>query len=199
MPTTLLLESFSVKHTAGGPGPRSGLVGSQAAYAAVGPLLVVEADPVGDGDARFGESVELFAVEALVTKTGIMDSTSRSARASWGLRRPCGCRGWPGHRERCGDKLRAVAGADTLRRRSEQDSRRSSSSACGLGVFSSAISRTRSSSSRSRTHLLEPCCQFSWHILTCTTHFNFQFIQRLLLHILKIISDPKQHPRRASR
>ena len=56
---------------AGGPGPRSGLVGSQVAYAAVGPLLVVEADPVGDDDASFRQRVELLAVEALVTEAGV--------------------------------------------------------------------------------------------------------------------------------
>ena len=68
---------------AGGPGPRSGLVGSQVAYAAVGPLLVVEADPVGDDDASFGERIELLAVEALVTEAGVkgFDETAQPGRA----------------------------------------------------------------------------------------------------------------------
>ena len=56
---------------AGGPGPRSGLVGSQVAYSAVGTLLVVEADPVGDDDGSFGERVELLAVEALIAEAGV--------------------------------------------------------------------------------------------------------------------------------
>jgi hypothetical protein len=66
-----------------GPGPRSGLVGSQVAYVAVGSFHVVETDPVGDGDVRSGESVELFAVEALVTEAGVkgFDETAQPGRA----------------------------------------------------------------------------------------------------------------------
>jgi len=37
----------------------------------MGSLLVVEADPVGDDDAGFGERVELLAVETLVTEAGV--------------------------------------------------------------------------------------------------------------------------------
>ena len=55
---------------AGGPRPRSGLVGREVAHAAVGTLLIVYADPVGDDDAGLGERVELLAVEALVNLGG---------------------------------------------------------------------------------------------------------------------------------
>lgn len=65
-----------------GPGPRSGLVGSQVAYVAVGSFHVVETDPVGDGDVRSGESVELFAVEALVTEAGVKGFDETADRKS---------------------------------------------------------------------------------------------------------------------
>jgi len=51
--------------------PGCGLVGSQVAHAAVRPLLVVEADPVGDDDACLREGVELLPVEALVAEARV--------------------------------------------------------------------------------------------------------------------------------
>ena len=102
---------------AGGPGPRSGLVGSQVAYAAVGPLLVVEADPVGDDDASFGERVELLAVEALVTEAGVkgFDVTVLPGRARVDVERADAAVG-KAVPDGTGDKLWAVVGADMFRR-----------------------------------------------------------------------------------
>ena len=102
---------------AGGPGPRSGLVGSQVAYSAVGPLLVVEADPVGDDDASFGERIELLAVEALVTEAGVkgFDVTVLPGRAGVDVERADAAVG-QAVPDGTGDKLGAVVGADMLRR-----------------------------------------------------------------------------------
>ena len=72
MPATLLLESFSVKHTGRRPWAASGLVGREVAHPAVGTLLVVDGDPVGDDDAGLGERVELLAVEALIPEAGVV-------------------------------------------------------------------------------------------------------------------------------
>ena len=102
---------------AGGPGPRSGLVGSQIAYSAVGPLLVVEADPVGDDDAGLGERVELLAVEALVPEAGVkgFDVTVLPRRARVDVERADAAvsQAVP---DGTGDKLWAVVGADMFRR-----------------------------------------------------------------------------------
>ena len=102
---------------AGGPGPRSGLVGSQVAYAAVGPLLVVEADPVGDDDPSFGERIELLAVEALVTEAGVkgFDVAVLPGRAGVDVKRADASVG-QAVPDSTGDKLGAVVGADMLRR-----------------------------------------------------------------------------------
>lgn len=56
---------------AGGPGPRSGLVGREVAHAAVGTLHVVDGDPVRDDDTGLGEGIELVAVQALVAEEGV--------------------------------------------------------------------------------------------------------------------------------
>ena len=57
---------------AGGHGPRSGLVGSEVAHPAVGTLLVVDGDPVGDDDAGLGERVELPAAQRRVGMIGLV-------------------------------------------------------------------------------------------------------------------------------
>ena len=100
-----------------GPGPRSGFVGSQVAYSAVGPLLVVEADPVGDDDASFGERIELLAVEALVTEAGVkgFDVPVLPGRARVDVERADAAVG-QAVPDGTGDKLGAVVGADMLRR-----------------------------------------------------------------------------------
>jgi len=102
---------------AGGPGPRSGLVGSQVAYSAVGPLLVVEADPVGDDDASFGERIELLSVEALITEAGVkgFDVTVPPGRTGVDVERADAAVG-QAVPDGTGDKLGAVVGADMLRR-----------------------------------------------------------------------------------
>ena len=102
---------------AGGPGPRSGLVGGQVAHASMGSLLVVEADPVGDDDAGFGERVELLAVETLVTEAGVkgLDVTVLPRRAGVDVERPDAAvdQAFSDGKD---DKLGAVVGADMLRR-----------------------------------------------------------------------------------
>ena len=67
----------------GGPGPRSGLVGSQAAHPSMGSFLFVEVDPVGDDDARLGQRVELVAVEAFAAEAGaeVLDEAVLLGRA----------------------------------------------------------------------------------------------------------------------
>ena len=101
---------------AGGPRPRSGLVGSQVAYAAVGPLLVVEADPVGDDDASFGERIELLAVEAFVTEAGVkgFDLAVLPRRAGVDVEGADTAVGQT-VADSAGDKLGPVVGADVLK------------------------------------------------------------------------------------
>ncbi len=100
---------------AGGPGPRSGLVGRQIAYSAVGPLLVVEADPVGDDDAGLGERVELLAVEAFVPEAGVkgFDVTVLPRRARVDVERADAAVS-QAVADGAGDKLWAIVGADVL-------------------------------------------------------------------------------------
>ena len=56
---------------AGCPEPLSGLVGRELAHIAVGTLLFVDGDPVGDDDVGLGERVKLLAVEVLVPESGV--------------------------------------------------------------------------------------------------------------------------------
>ena len=102
---------------AGGPRPRSGLVGREVAHAAVGTLLIVDADPVGDDDAGLGERVELLAVEAFVTEAGVkgFDVTVLPGRAGVDVERTDAAVG-QAVPDSSGDKLGAVVGADMLRR-----------------------------------------------------------------------------------
>jgi len=83
----------------------------------MGSLLVVEADPVGDDDAGFGERVELLAVETLVTEAGVkgLDVTVLPRRA-WGDIERANAAVGQAIPDGTGDKLGAVVGADMLRR-----------------------------------------------------------------------------------
>ena len=100
---------------AGGPGPRSGLVGSQVAHAAVRTLLVVDTDPVGDDDAGLGEREELLAVEALVPEAGVkgFDVTVLPRRARVDVERADAAIG-QAVADSAGDKLGPVVGADVF-------------------------------------------------------------------------------------
>ena len=100
---------------AGGPGPRSGLVGSEVAHPAVGTLLVVDGDPVGDDDAGLGERVELLAVEALIPEAGVvaLDDPVLPGRAGVD---GDGLDAVGSHEllDGLGDELRAIVGPDVL-------------------------------------------------------------------------------------
>ena len=100
---------------AGGPGPRSGLVGREVAHAAVGTLLVVDGDPVGDDDAGLGERVELLAVEALVPEAGVkgFNVTVLPGRARVDVERTDAAVS-QAVADGAGDKLGPVVGADVL-------------------------------------------------------------------------------------
>ena len=100
---------------AGGPRPRSGLVGRKVAHAAVGTLLVVDGDPVGDDDAGLGERVELLAVEALVPEAGVkgLDVAVLPGRARVDVEGADAAVG-QAVADGAGDKLGAVVGADVL-------------------------------------------------------------------------------------
>ena len=115
MPATLLLESFSVKHTGRRPWAASGLVGREVAHPAVGTLLVVDGDPVGDDDAGLGERVELLAVEALIPEAGVvaLDDPVLPGRAGVD---GDGLDAVGSHEllDGLGDELRAIVGPDVL-------------------------------------------------------------------------------------
>lgn len=100
---------------AGGPGPRSGLVGSQVAYAAVRTLLVVDTNPVGDDDAGLGERIELLAVEALIPEAGVkgLDVTVLPGRARVDVERTDAAVS-QAVADSAGDKLGPVVGADVF-------------------------------------------------------------------------------------
>ena len=115
MPATLLLESFSVKHTGRRPWAASGLVGREVAHPAVGTLLVVDGDPVGDDDAGLGERVELLAVEALIPEAGVvaLDDPVLPGRAGVDGERADATVG-QAVADDSSDKLGPVVGADVL-------------------------------------------------------------------------------------
>jgi len=115
VPATLLLESFSVKHTGRRPWAASGLVGREVAHPAVGTLLVVDGDPVGDDDAGLGERVELLAVEALIPEAGVvaLDDPVLPGRAGVDGERADATVG-QAVADDSSDKLGPVVGADVL-------------------------------------------------------------------------------------
>ena len=98
---------------AGGPRPRSGLVGGQVAHPSMGSLLVVQADPVGDDDAGFGGSVELLNIEALIAEAGVkgFDVAVLPARARVDVEGTDAAVG-QAVADGAGDKLWPVVGAD---------------------------------------------------------------------------------------